>query len=450
MRCTAPTAPPSSKRSPTGSTSMWRAGGRAACPASWRRPSPSRRAPAANASRGARRRRPRRRARHAPRARLRGGLDRARQQRRLPRPRDPGGAGRNRGHGLVARPHARGGQRTRADARRPRVPGGRALRGPARDLDLVRLGAGRARRASADRAGGRRAAARAGEHGLALGRRGGRRAACRAGRRARGPRAAARRVAMAGTTTLAGRVAVVTGASSGIGRAVAEQLAAAGVRVVLAARRAERLAEAVAVIRAAGGAAEAAVTDLRDEAQVERLIDGAVARHGRADALVNNAAVGHIRPVAAGRSEEWRAVLETNVLCTLHGCRPALRPMLPRGPGATLHLTAASAHEAWPYLAAYAASKAAVHTLSRALRAEVATQGIRVMTIEVHNVATEFASHFDPALLPLATERWKELGLLNPDAPLLAPDDVARAVAFQLAQPAHASVHHLTLRSRAN
>ena len=124
--------------------------------------------------------------------------------------------------------------------------------------------------------------------------------------------------------------------------------------------------------------------------------------------------------------------------------------MLPRGAGDIVNMTSASAHEAWPYLAAYAASKAAVHTLSRALRAEVAAQGIRVMTIEVHNVATEFASNFDPALLPLATERWKELGLLNPDAPLLAPDDVARAVAFQLAQPAHASVHHLTLRSRAN
>src|SRR5438093_1272199 len=110
----------------------------------------------------------------------------------------------------------------------------------------------------------------------------------------------------------------------------------------------------------------------------------------------------------------------------------------------------AAAHEAWPYLAAYSASKAAVHTLSRALRAEVAAQGIRVMTIEIHNVATEFASNFDPALLPAATERWKELGLLNPHTPLLAPEDVARAVAFQLAQPAHASVHHLTLRSRAN
>src|SRR5207249_6323 len=86
---------------------------------------------------------------------------------------------------------------------------------------------------------------------------------------------------MADTTALAGRVAVVTGASSGIGRAVAHELAAAGVRVVLAARRAGRLAEAVAAIRAARGGAEAVVTDLRREAAVERLVEGALARAPR-------------------------------------------------------------------------------------------------------------------------------------------------------------------------
>src|SRR5881409_1141906 len=255
---------------------------------------------------------------------------------------------------------------------------------------------------------------------------------------------------MASTTMLAGRVAVVTGASSGIGRAVAEQLAAAGVRVVLAARRAGRLAEAVAAIRAAGGAAEAVVADLRDEGQVERLIEGAVARHARLDALVNNAAVGHIRPVAEGRSEEWRAVLETNVLGTLVACRAALRHMLPRGAGDIVNVTSASAHEAWPYLAAYSASKAAIHTLSRALRAEVAELGVRVMTIEVHNAATEFGAHFDPTVLPVATRRWIELGLLNPRAELIAPEDVARAIVFQLSQPARASVHDLQIRARSN
>jgi len=248
---------------------------------------------------------------------------------------------------------------------------------------------------------------------------------------------------------LAGRVGVVTGASSGIGAAVARALAADGMAVVIGARRADRLAEVAASIREAGGVVEAVPTDMQDEAQVERLIDTAAAR-GRLDALVNNAAIGYVRTVADGRSEEWRAVFDTNVLGTFVACRAALRHMLARGAGDIVNMTSASAHEAWPYLAAYAASKAAVHTLSRALRAEVAPLGIRVMTVEIHNVATEFARNFDPDVLPTATRRWTELGLLNPDTPLLEPEDVARAVAFQLAQPPRASIHALTIRSRAN
>jgi NADP-dependent 3-hydroxy acid dehydrogenase YdfG len=247
---------------------------------------------------------------------------------------------------------------------------------------------------------------------------------------------------------LGGRVGVVTGASSGIGAAIARALAAEGMRVVIAARRAERLTAVAAAIRAARGEAEAVPTDLRDEAQVERLIDGAVARHGALDALVNNAATGSVRTVAEGRTAEWRDTFETNVIGTLVACRAALRHMLPRGRGDILNVASVSAHEAWPYLAAYAASKAAVHALSRALRAEVAAQGVRVMTVDVHHVATEFGAQFDPDVLPAALARWRALGLLDPAGTLLAPEDVARAVVFQLSQPDPASIHELTVRPR--
>ncbi len=256
---------------------------------------------------------------------------------------------------------------------------------------------------------------------------------------------------MADEHPLRDRVAVVTGASSGIGAAIARALADAGMRVVIGARRAERLAEVAESVRARGGVADAVTTDMRDETQVERLIDTAQARHGRVDALVNNAAVGHIRTIADGRSDEWRAMIETNLLGTLFACRAALRHMVPAGQGDILNLSSASAHEAWPYLSVYASTKAAIHTLSRGLRAEVAPLGIRVMTIEVHNVGTtDFASSFERELLPVALARWAELGLLNVSTPMLVPDDVARAVAFQLSQPQPASIHDLTIRSRAN
>ena len=250
---------------------------------------------------------------------------------------------------------------------------------------------------------------------------------------------------------LSGRVGVVTGASTGIGAAVARALAAEGMAVMLGARRADKLVAVSAEIRDAGGSADFAAVDLRDESQIERLIDRAVERFGRLDTLVNNAAIGTVRLIEEGRIEEWRAIFDTNVIGTLVACRAALRHMLPSGRGDILNMTSASAHEAWPYLSVYGASKAAIHTMSNGLRAEVAERGVRVMTIEIHNVGgTDFASNFDGAILPAAMARWRELGLLNPRTPMINAAEVARAVVFQLSQAEPASIHHLTIRSRAN
>ena len=249
---------------------------------------------------------------------------------------------------------------------------------------------------------------------------------------------------------LAGRVGVVTGASSGIGAATARALAAAGMTVVLGARRADRLAAVCDEIRAGGGRADSCPTDLRDESRVTALVDGAADRHGRLDLLVNNAGTGVVRLVEDGRVDEWRGILETNVIGTLVACRAALRHMLPQGTGDIVNMTSVSANEAWPYMAAYAGSKAAVHALSQSLRREVAERGVRVMTVAVHNIVTEFGLSFDTTVLPQASKRWEELGLLNRRARLLEPDDVARAIVFMVSQPDPMSVHDLEVRSRAN
>jgi len=251
--------------------------------------------------------------------------------------------------------------------------------------------------------------------------------------------------------SLAGRVAVVTGASSGIGEAVAEALAAAGAHLMLGARRDDKLQAICARITAAGGRAAYEPTDIADEAQATRLIDEAVERFGRLDILINNAAIGTVRTIADGRTDEWRATIDTNLLGTLFTCRAALQPMLAAGRGDIVNITSASAHEAWPYLSVYAATKAAVHTLSNGLRAEVAHLGLRVMTVEVHNVTgTDFASRFDRSVMGKAVQRWEQLALLRRDSPMIAPADVARAIVHQLAQPDPVSIHHLSIRSRAN
>ncbi len=247
------------------------------------------------------------------------------------------------------------------------------------------------------------------------------------------------------------KVVVITGASTGIGAAAARAVAQAGGRVVLGARREELLRGVCEQIRAGGGEATAVRLDLRDEQSVEHLMTTAVEGYGRVDALVNNAAVGYVRTVADGRTEEWRAMVETNLLGVLFACRAALRHMLPRGSGDILNVTSAAAYEAWPYLSVYAATKAAVHALSQGLRAEVAEHGIRVMTLEVHNIGgTGFAANFDPSVMKEAVARWETLGLLRRSSGMLQADAAAQAVVFQLAQRDPASVHHLTLRARAN
>ena len=247
------------------------------------------------------------------------------------------------------------------------------------------------------------------------------------------------------------QVVIVTGASTGIGAAVAKELAEAGAKVVLAARRADKMQELCERIRADGGTAELHATDLRDEKQVDALIDFAVERFGRLDALVNNAAHGIVRTIAEGRMEEWRSMIDTNLLGTLAACRAALRYMLPAGQGTILNVTSASAGESWPYLSVYSGTKAAVHAISRGLRAEVAAKGIRVLTTEIHNVGgTDFAASFDPEIMAEAIRRWTELGLLSRESPMLRSRDAARAIVFQLAQPDPVSVHHLVVRSRAN
>jgi len=252
------------------------------------------------------------------------------------------------------------------------------------------------------------------------------------------------------TRPLDGRVGVVTGASAGIGAATARALAAAGARVVIGARRAERLATVEREIRAGGGTVVSVPTDLRVPAQVARLVDTAARRFGQLDVLVNNAAIGALGLVEDQTAEEWRQVLDTNVLAVIVGSQAALRHMLPRGRGDILNVSSATVQSGWPYFAAYAASKAAVDAFTRSLRAEVSGRGLRVTSINVHNTTTEFAAGFDQALLAKALGRWAQLGLFNPEAPSIAPSVVADAIVFQLSQPEGASIHELAIRARAN
>jgi len=131
---------------------------------------------------------------------------------------------------------------------------------------------------------------------------------------------------------LDGRVALVTGASSGIGAATAASLAAAGARVAVAARRTDRLSQLVERIRHAEGEAIAVQVDLADRPSTERMVATVVERFGRLDILVNNAGVMLLAPFADGNPEEWRQMVDVNVLGLAYATRAAI-PHLRRARG---------------------------------------------------------------------------------------------------------------------
>lgn len=180
---------------------------------------------------------------------------------------------------------------------------------------------------------------------------------------------------------LDGRVAVVTGASSGLGAVVARQLAEAGADVVVAARRGDRLADARGQVEAIGRRALAVPVDVTDPAACRRLVDLAVAKLGSVDVLVNNAGVGSTVPAIREPPEEFRHVVDVNLL----GCywmAQACAQAMDRGSSIVNVSSILGLTSAGQPIAAYAASKAGLLGLTRDLAQQWgARKGIRVNAV---------------------------------------------------------------------
>jgi citronellol/citronellal dehydrogenase len=191
---------------------------------------------------------------------------------------------------------------------------------------------------------------------------------------------------------LEGQVAVVSGGGSGLGRASALELAALGARVVVCGRRADPLDETAA--RADGGRVEARTCDIREEGEVEALVDGVLERHGRIDLLVNNAGGQYMTPAEDITPKGFRTVMRLNVEGTwLMTHAVATKAMMggpggePRG-GKIVNVTL-SPHHGLPGMAHSSAARAAVENLTRVLSIEWARFGIRLTALAAGHFATE-------------------------------------------------------------
>ncbi len=192
-----------------------------------------------------------------------------------------------------------------------------------------------------------------------------------------------------GLLSLKGQVALVTGSSRGIGRAIAEALASAGAHVVLNGRGATALEAPVAAIRAAGGGAEALPFDVRDAAATTAAIAGIGGRLGQLDILVSNVGGGVRKTLAEHTDADFIGALDANLVAGFRLAREATRLMVERRYGRILVTSSVNGTVARPTMAGYAAAKAGLNGLVRALAVELAPSGISVNALAPGYFPTE-------------------------------------------------------------
>jgi NADP-dependent 3-hydroxy acid dehydrogenase YdfG len=240
-------------------------------------------------------------------------------------------------------------------------------------------------------------------------------------------------------SALSGKVALITGASSGIGEATASALAAAGAKVAIAARRADRLEALAARIEKAGGTALRIEADVTSNDDVIAMVDKVVAEWGRLDILVNNAGVMLLSPAAEATLDDWRHMVELNLLA-LMGVTKAALPHLRAGKGHIVNVSSVAGRVANPGASGYAATKFGVVGFSESLRREVYADKVRVTVIEPGLVRTELGDHITNA----TSKAGLDQRLATMEA--LTADDVAAAILYAVSQPARVNVNEIVIR----
>lgn len=234
-----------------------------------------------------------------------------------------------------------------------------------------------------------------------------------------------------------GKVVIITGASSGLGKATAHRLARSGAKLVLAARREERLVELRDAIREEGGDAIYQVTDVTDRNQVEALAGAAKDAYGRIDVLVNNAGVMPLSPLDELKVEEWDLMIDVNIRGVLYGIASVLPTMREQHAGHIINLSSVAGHMVFPASAVYSATKFAVKALSEGLRQEGDGE-IRSTNISPGPVATELTSKISDSDTAKQVDEMYETAM--------APDAIARAIAYAIEQPADVDINEIIIR----
>ena len=231
--------------------------------------------------------------------------------------------------------------------------------------------------------------------------------------------------------TMTGQIALVTGASRGIGAAIAHELAAGGMTVIGTATS-DAGAEKISAALAAHPGSRGATLDVNDAAAAEALIEQIVKTHGALHVLVNNAGITRDMLAMRLKDEDWDAVLDTNLKAVFRMSRAVMRPMMKQRYGRIISITSVVGASGNPGQANYAAAKAGVAGMTRALARELGSRSITVNCVAPGFIATDMTA-------VLSDDQQKSLTAQIPLGRLGEPADIAHAVAY-LASPQAAYV----------
>lgn len=222
-------------------------------------------------------------------------------------------------------------------------------------------------------------------------------------------------------------VVLITGALTGIGRATAVAFAREGARVVVSGRR-DAAGEALAAeLRQLGAEAEFIRADVRHEAEVRALVDGAVARFGRIDVAVNNAGTeGELGPLTGVSAQGYQDTFDTNVLGTLLSLKHEMRVMTQQQSGAIVNLSSITGQVGFAGAAVYTASKHAVEGLTKSAALEGAAIGVRVNAVAPGPVETGMLDRFTGGN---ADAKAGMLGMM-PAKRAASPEEIAQTIVF--------------------
>lgn len=235
-----------------------------------------------------------------------------------------------------------------------------------------------------------------------------------------------------------GKVIAITGASSGMGKAIAIELAKNGAMVVLGARRTENLLQIVDEIKRSGGEATSTQTDVKNKADLIRLVNTAVEQYGKLDVIINNAGVSQLARIDELDIDGWEEMIDINLKGVLYGMAAVIPVFKQQQAGHIVNIISTSGIKIVPMQGVYAGTKNAIRTIAEAFRQE-SDGNIRITGISPGFVKTDFANNIKNQEMKAAIQHGMELFAIDPIA-------IANAVIYAISQPGDIEIGDIVIR----